>query len=165
MFESAMKQGNAAGTISLERLALFERFHEFFQIYARDIWLEQVKTAKRKARQIDREGNDVNHDLPRGEDPKWRKEYSRRYLEKNRDKITERQRMHDSRNMAMYRTQGQIFRQMRKDAGLSQEELGKRLGVKKAAISKRETGRAWIDPQLYMEQIRRVIGAREEEGG
>lgn len=165
MIETEKRQDQAVGAISLERLALFERFHEFFQIYARDRWLEQVKTARRKARQIDQEGNDVNHDLPRDEDPKWRKEYNRRYSEKNRDKMTERQRIRDSRNMAMYRTQGRIFRQMRKDAGLSQEELGKRLGVEKAAISKRETGRVWIDPQLYMEQIRRVIGAREEEGG
>lgn len=165
MFESAMKQGNAAGIISLERLSLFERFHEFYQIFVRDQWMEQVKAAQRKARRIDQEGNDVTHDLPRGEDPKWRKEYNRRYSEKNRDKLAEKQRVLGSRNMAMYGAQGRIFRQMREDAGLSQEELAKRLGVKKAAISKRETGRVWINPQLYIEQIRRAIGATEEEGG
>ena len=93
------------------------------------------------------------------------KVYRRRTYEKHQDRIKQEQQVRGHRNMALYRAQGLIFRQMREEAGLSQEELGKRLGAKRAAISKRETGRVWIDPQLYMEQIRRVIGAREEEGG
>ena len=37
-------------------------------------------------------------------------------------------------------TTGEIIRKLRVDAGLTQEELGKKIGVQKAAINKYETG-------------------------
>lgn len=39
-------------------------------------------------------------------------------------------------------TTGEIIKQQRRAAGMTQEALGKRLGLKKAAIGKYESGRA-----------------------
>lgn len=52
-----------------------------------------------------------------------------------------------------YGAQGAVYRALRERANLTQQQIADKLGLQKAAISKREKGMVRIDPETYVRQI------------